>query len=344
VRTQKQALLQLTVVVIIALIAALAVAVPDRAARLHPHHGGPAPPSGSGGVAVGAWNPGLPEDLTDLYDYQNEVGRKPSVVLWYQSWGPAAEAAFCKSCAQKLKSGGYEQVVTWEPQDYRYGADQPDYDLDSIIDGTHDAYIKQYADDIKASGVPVYLRLMHEMNGDWYPYGDGVNGNTPDEYKKAWIHVHDLFEAEGATNVKWVWCPNVDAPNWRATHSMSSFYPGDAYVDWVALDGYNWSSVHDDPWLSFDQIFSGSYSEITSVAPTKPLMVVETASEELGGDKAQWIKDLEADIKSKYPKIEALIWFNQHADGANWPVDSSQAALSAYRQLVADPYFQGAMP
>jgi len=125
---------------------------------------------------------------------------------------------------------------------------------------------------------------------------------------------------------------------------MSSFYPGDAYVDWVTLDGYNWSSVHGDPWRSFDQIYSGSYSEITSVAPTEPLMIAESASEEVGGSKSQWITDLESVVKSKYPKIKALIWFNQYADGANWPVDSSSTALSAYRRLVADPSFQGTMP
>jgi beta-mannanase len=266
------------------------------------------------------------------------------MVLWFQSWAPSSDASFCKSCARNLQSQGYKQVLTWEPQDHRYGANQPDYNLDSIINGSHDAYIKQYADDIKASGVPIYLRLMHEMNGDWSPYGDGINGNTPDKYKRAWIHVHDIFVQEGATNVKWVWAPNIGPPGWSPAHSMSSFYPGDTYVDWVGLDGYNWSSVHNDPWRSFDQIFSGSYSEITSVAPSKPLMIAETASEEVGGDKAQWIKDLESVAKSKYPKIKALIWFNQRADGANWPVDSTQGALSAYRQLVADPYFQGDMP
>ena len=52
---------------------------------------------------------------------------------------------------------------------------------------------------------------------------------------------------EGVHNVEWVWAPNAEsAPglfdvsspnNWR------HYYPGDSYVDWVGIDGYNWGDV-----------------------------------------------------------------------------------------------------
>ena len=55
------------------------------------------------------------------------------------------------------------------------------------------------------------------MNGNWFAWMEGVNGNQPGEYVAAWRHVHDIFTAVGATNVSWVWCPNVDPGRKLAT-------------------------------------------------------------------------------------------------------------------------------
>ena len=41
------------------------------------------------------------------------------------------------------------------------------------------------------------LRFAHEMNGGWYRWAKGVNGNTSDQDVQAWRHLHDLFAAEG---------------------------------------------------------------------------------------------------------------------------------------------------
>jgi beta-mannanase len=130
---------------------------------------------------------------------------------------------------------------------------------------------------------------------------------------------------------------------------MRAYYPGDAYVDWIALDGYNWASSKDQPWYSFEEIFGSSYEEILAVAPTKPLMIAEYASDERtvyasdqqGGDKAQWIRDVRAIVPAKFPKIKVLIWFNHDQEGAHWKIDSSASALQAYQNLVTDSYFEG---
>ena len=129
------------------------------------------------------------------------------------------------------------------------------------------------------------LRFAEEMNGNWYAWGQGVNGNTPDQYVEAWRHVHDLFVDAGATNAIWVWCPNIEQPNYR---TFDYLYPGDAYVDWVGLDGYNAASVWQTPWMSMAQLFSASYDDLAALTD-KPMMIGETASTEVGGDKAQWI-------------------------------------------------------
>ena len=79
-----------------------------------------------------------------------------------------------------------------------------------MIAGTHDAYIREFAEDARDWGHPFFLRFNWEMNGNWFPWSEGVNGNQPGEYVAAWRHVHDIFTEVGATNATWVWCPNVD--------------------------------------------------------------------------------------------------------------------------------------
>ena len=101
--------------------------------------------------------------------------------------------------------------ITWEPWDTTkpLGASQPRYSLRNIADGKFDSYIRTWARTLAAYGGEVQLRFAQEMNGDWYPWGRGTNGNTPAEFVKAWRHVHDIFTAAGATNVQWVWRPRV---------------------------------------------------------------------------------------------------------------------------------------
>ena len=74
------------------------------------------------------------------------------------------------------------------------------------------------------------------------------------KFRAAWIHTWTLFQQEGATNVEWVWCPN------NGNYPYKGFYPGDRYVDWVGVDGYNWTRA---PWLSFAQILASGTGKAT---------------------------------------------------------------------------------
>ena len=71
------------------------------------------------------------------------------------------------------------------------------------------------------------------MNGDWVPWGLGVNGNTARDYVAAWRHLVTVFAEEGASNVRWVWSPNVNPDGYLPFERL---YPGDRWVDWLALD------------------------------------------------------------------------------------------------------------
>jgi beta-mannanase len=133
-------------------------------------------------------------------------------------------------------------------------------------------------------------------------------GNTAADYGAAWRHVHAIFAARGATNVRWVWCPNSEGAN---NHLLTELYPGDTYVDWVGLDGYNWGDTRAwSTWRSLYSIFQANYE--TLVAMTKnPFMIAETASAESGGDKAAWIRwGLLDDLPTHFPRIAWVLWFD----------------------------------
>jgi beta-mannanase len=184
------------------------------------------------------------------------------------------------------------------------------------------------------------MRFDHEMNGWWqFPWSEQVNGNQPGDYVKAWKHVHDIFTQAGATNVTWVWAPNIIGPN---TTPLASLYPGDTYVDWLAMDGYNWGSDHSNVWQSFSQVFAPTYSALTQLAPGKPIMLAETASSENGGSKAAWITDaMQTQLPANFPMIKALVWFNWNAGDStlSWPINSSQSALDAFKSAVGSSYY-----
>jgi hypothetical protein len=112
-------------------------------------------------------------------------------------------------------------------------------------------------------------------------------------------------------------------------------YPGDEYVDWTCLDGFNWGVRHGSPgWLSFNQVFRKTYRQVVRLAPSKPMIIAETGSSEKGGSKAAWIKNALNVIPHHYKKIRGLIWFDVNDRGTGWPIETSRKARRAFRAGV----------
>jgi len=108
---------------------------------------------------------------------------------------------------------------------------------------------------------------MHEFNGDWYPWGGTVNGNSPALFVEAWRRMVDIFHRHGADNVRFVWSPNnIDVP---ASNRLESYYPGEAYVDVLAVDGYNWGAGTPayGGWKSFSEVFMPAYDRLRALGP-----------------------------------------------------------------------------
>jgi mannan endo-1,4-beta-mannosidase len=303
----------------------------------------PPPPSGKQ-LYWGAWignqftGTEAPWDMNAVADFESMVGKKLSLINFSSPWAncyssPCTNYKFDSVAFNNVRNHGAIPFFSWGSDSLPFSKDEPDLSLGKIINGSWDSYVTSWATAAKNWGHPFFLRFNWEMNGNWFPWAEGVNGNTAGQYVQAWRHVHDIFASVGATNVSWVWCPNVD-PNNTYT-SLSSLYPGDSYVDWTCLDGYNW----DSPWMSFDQLYKTTYSKIVSLAPSKPMAIGEMASTEKGGSKASWITTYLGEFPSLYPQIGAVLWFEKYDNGMDWPLETSSSATSAFAAGIGSPTY-----
>ena len=293
-------------------------------------------------IALGAYIPGAPGDPSRIDAYAKLTGAKPHIVMWYQAW-EGSGVTFDPGAADAVRKRGAMPVISWEP--WIGKANDPTWALSTIISGKHDAYIRQWTRAVARWGHPIYVRLMYEMNGYWTSWSPGVNGNTADEFVRAWRHIVDIARHEGATNIRWVWAPNITSNDPRVS-SYASVFPGNDYVDWVGLDGFNWGTSRPTTrWRDLPILFERSIGEVRALS-AKPLMIAEIGSSELGGDKPAWITDGFAQVVSNLPDISALIWYNtiDQVKQVDWRVQSSTSSLNAFRAIAMSKAFSGTLP
>jgi glycosyl hydrolase family 26 len=245
-----------------------------------------------------------------------KLGRIPTVHLTYYPW----DADWNGSVTKADLAAGRIPLVNWEPHHI---------DFAKIIDGSLDATIVARARGAKALGQKFFLDFAAEMNGD-----EAWSGNNSTLYVGAYRHIHDIFVASGATNVVWVWCPNVTDTE-GANRTTMDYYPGDSYVDWTGVDGYNWGTKNGG-WQSFQQVFKDIYPLLA--AKKKPIMIGEMSSAEAGGDKAKWIDQIIPTLRTNFPLIKCVVWFDINKE-ADWRISSSPASEASFIRMAKDPYF-----
>ena len=238
-----------------------------------------------------------------------------------------------KTYADVAKENGSTLVVTWMANGY--GAQD-------IVDGKTDNYVREFAKGVKSFGDEIWMRPLHEANGDWYDWGVGKSGagNTDANVAEAFRHIVSIFREEGVTNVKWVWTTN--ASNQGSGTTLTGNYPGDDYVDYISIDGYNWGTSQSwSSWQSFSQVFKKAYDALASI--NKPLFIAEISSSEKGGSKAEWITDMFEQFQTTFSRVFAVMWFSQSKENeGDWALNTSPEAVAAWQAGVAK--MQSAQP
>ncbi len=315
-------------------------------------------PAVTEGIALGIYQPQADTSGTNIDRYTSEAGRKPAFawlpMTWQQRDGSYRQ--FDPGMLEEFRTRGIMPGLTWNPakgpieayHDRQAAINQPDCSWQAIISGKHDLYIAQFAKDAAAYHHPFVLRMLHEMDGTWYPWGYSVNGNTnPADYVTAYRHIVDIFRKEDAANVQFVWCPCVLNPGGLRKYGamLKQAYPGDDYVDWVALDGY---STPKNDWKSLQEVFQPSYDFITGFS-ARPMILWEVGAMENPADpmaRANWIKQgFLTTIPRQLPKVKVVVWFNsKDGSGRDFSLQTSPNAVAAWKQVIASPLYQGSLP
>lgn len=249
---------------------------------------------------------------------------------------------------QTLINNGYTPIITWEPMFKgmdKFDARQPN--LSKIINGDFNSYIDQFADKVKTYTDTVSIRLMHEFQGDWYPWAISKNGGDASLFVSAYRKIVDRFRSKGANNVKWIWCVNSDYFPYTAYNWILNAYPGNNYVDVIATDVYNNIYPTDLPlWKSFKSQMAESYYYLTKYFPQKPLYLCEFGCRErkstddpTSESKADWFSKMDKELQSTFHKTRALVFFDAAPD-QNWYINSSPSSLQSLNSNIwYDDYY-----
>ncbi len=282
------------------------------------------PPVGT--AYLGAWVRPLPvtkqtpvnQELSTLPTFNGGLGRSLSVVHVYQNWASPTPAA----TLEKVLANGATPMIDW-----RCGPSDA-----TILSGQDDALITSFATELAQLKAPVFLRWFYEFNFPNSPdYKACIAALGPAGYAAAFRHIHALFTAAGATNVSFVWCIASGGQD----QDWIKYYPGPAYVDWIAVDGYLRNSTTYQAG-QFAQLFGSWYSTFDGFG--KPMMITETAA--LSGAQSPYLADLKQNLDNGYPMIRGVLYFDAPGKGGiyHYPLDGS--GYSTFQSLANDRHFQ----
>ncbi len=298
-------------------------------------------------VMVGAWTQGFYNPATQtlnpqkLTDFETMIGKKVAIAHYYLGWQYLSDPVLIRQFST-IRKFGWEPMLNVNPY---YFPQCPSSKLplySAIAQGKCDTFLKAAGKNLSKIDQPFFLVFAWEMNNPQNQWSIAYTGSTKRDFILAWRHIHNIFKSEGVKNIVWVFCPNV--PN-TAIYPYKDIYPGNNYVDWLGLDGYNWGTSQSwSSWVSFSGVFGSSYNILTTIAPGKPLMLAEVNTTNVGGNKAEWYTDmLNKQIPYNFPKISAVVIYNEDRskqENVNWIVNINQSSLDAFKKAIANPLYK----
>lgn len=237
---------------------------------------------------------------------------------------------------------GSVPILTWLPS-----TDSPNETSSQIAReiaaGEYDSFLEEWATQLstwvtadESSKRRLYLRPGHEMNGNWYPWSAADSSSTADDYIAMWRRMHDVFSGTDLdeTTIQWIWSPNADE---IGGVRAETYYPGDEYVDWVGLDGFNFGDTQPySSWRAPKEVFLDMLDRVRDLTD-KPVALTELASSSSRDGayrpaaKAVWIKKLFRFVADQ--NIRMMCWFNVEKSGsdeADWAVLGGDRGTETY--------------
>ena len=265
------------------------------------------------------WNP--TQFIETLEKELNILEATPDHIMFFRDLNPSR--SFPSKAVAYLHQRNTTPIISIELTDWHNP--QRDF-LKAINAGEFDTYFQHWFKASKAHSSEIIYRFGFEMNGNWFLWGQ-----RPEEFKKAWKRVYQIYQISNATHVKWLFSPNII---YDKKSDFKPYYPGDDFVHYVGLDGYNFGDNHDQyhRWQSYNEVFKESLNALSAF--NKPMMIAEIGSAD-GVKKAEWLEDfLKRYDKSK---LFTFVYFNydKRREGEpNWRLDSDRKSLKVFKNWL----------
>jgi hypothetical protein len=145
-------------------------------------------------------------------------------------------------------------------------------EADWVNTGAFDENIRKLGEIIRQTNKPVFLRIGYEFDGPWNSY-------QPAAYVSAFQRIVSILRGETVNhhainpvnNVAFVW--HSAAWNTFENRPVGAWYPGDNYVDWIAVSWFAWPTSQEN------KAGEVSRSRVLDFAKRheKPVMIAESA-------------------------------------------------------------------
>lgn len=203
--------------------------------------------------------------------------------------------------------------------------------LGNINNGSLDSKIDTMINTLKGFNRPVYLRFGYEFDGAWNSY-------DPAQFKSAWTRIWNRVGALNArNNISMVWHSSTYCGGTYLGRPFSDWYPGDSYVDMVAVSYFTASDCN--------------YSAVDAVANFahahgKQVMIAESTPQGYAIGASTWRStDGSNNTPPRYADTtEIWMWYNNFF---NW-INRQDVKVVAYinanwnaQSMWAAPYSQG---
>jgi hypothetical protein len=294
------------------------------------------------GVAPGAHTEG--RGASALATFERKTGRHQAIYHAYHGGTGQLFPTDQEISIAHQKGANRVLFINWKPESASWAAI-------ARGDKRTDAFLDRLAVHIKTKFPDQFFFAVHHEGENDVRERPG-SGYTARDYAAMYRHVIQRLRARGVTNIVSVMVHMAYVPHAQQSW-FNQMWPGDDVVDWVGLDVYAYAKPgygHGD----FAEVLNrrlpgwpGFYSWATTRHGNKPLMIAEWGVWSYKGEaqyKVDFYRQLGVELR-RYPKIRAMVQFEtpHNQKGQDSSVDSTQAALQAYRNLGRLPIFQVAV-
>ncbi len=324
----------------------------------------PLPPPGSlyHGVFPGRLD-GSEDQITpaDLEEYESAVGKTAAWVYFSHEWSNGT--AFPLDTVTWIHDHGsvpYIRLMMRSTTEQNKA--EKKYKLQSIVDGAFDKDWRAWCRTAAALNYPLLVEYGTEMNGRWFSwngvwnglgvtrgYGDNEEPDGPERFRDAYRYLIDVCRIEGAENISWVFHVNgTDIPE-SAWNHFENYYPGDDYIDWLAISIYGAQTPFEKDWPDFDQTLESVYNRFIKMGPGKPVIIAEfgMTDNHPRADRVKWTTDAFISIKAlaarKNSRLIGFSWWNEAwpnndkpAEDTNMRVQDNMLLQDVFKVQVAD--------